>query len=60
MLALDLFALVMLEFDALLTAIEPRRSAIAATAAVTVATVTPVAVTVRVTVTAAAVNGVTA
>jgi hypothetical protein len=38
----------------------PRRSAITAKAAVTVATVTPVAVTVRVTVTAAAVNGVTA
>jgi hypothetical protein len=38
----------------------PRRSPIAATAAVTAVTVTPVAVTVRVTVTAATVNGVTA
>jgi hypothetical protein len=38
----------------------PRRSAMTARAAVTVVTVMPVAVTVRVTVTAAAVSGVTA
>jgi hypothetical protein len=38
----------------------PRRSPMAATAAVIAVTVTPVAVTVRVTVTAATVNGLTA